>query len=44
MKFEITVIEMMGGKPPYLEMNPLKAIYLIAIKGKPELKEKIFKS
>lgn len=36
----ILTIEMVDGEPPYMDENPLKAMFLVVSNGKPEVKEK----
>jgi len=36
----ILALEMIDGEPPYLNLAPLKAIYMIAQQGKPEVKKR----
>eukprot|EP01097_Dermamoeba_algensis_P006547 TRINITY_DN4096_c0_g1_i1.p1 TRINITY_DN4096_c0_g1~~TRINITY_DN4096_c0_g1_i1.p1 ORF type:complete len:470 (-),score=111.27 TRINITY_DN4096_c0_g1_i1:180-1589(-) len=36
----IMVVEMLDGEPPYMNLPPVKALFLIASKGRPELKTK----
>lgn len=35
--FGIMVMEMIDGEPPYMQLNPVKALHMIATKGTPDL-------
>ncbi|KAJ7142479.1 kinase-like domain-containing protein, partial [Mycena epipterygia] len=36
--FDITIVEMLDGTPPYATEEPLKVLFLILVNGTPELK------
>lgn len=36
----ILIIEMLDGVPPYFNMEPVNAIYMIAVRGRPDIQKK----